>query len=71
MSELVLFLAGGVVFFFLFLLWLLTNKPNTPRADVHLPLGTLERIVPLRGLAFGKPELLLDDRDYRMLASVP
>ncbi len=69
MNQLVLFLAAGAVFFLLFLLWFLTGQPR--ETDRTLPLGALDQIVSLRGLAFNKAELLLDETDYRMLRSRP
>ncbi len=69
MNQLILFLAAGAVFLLLFLLWFLTGQPN--ETDRTLPLGALNQIVSLRGLAFNKAELLLDEADYRMLRSRP
>ncbi len=67
MNQLILFLAAGVVFLLLFLLWFLTGQPR--ETDRTLPLGALHQIVSLRGLAFHRSDLLLDENDYRMLRS--
>ncbi len=69
MNQLVWFLAAGAVFLVLFLLWFLSGQPRA--TDETLPLGALDKIVSLRGLAFNKSDLLLDDGDYRMLRSKP
>lgn len=71
MNELVLFLVLGAVFFLLFLILFLIGQPKTHENDLPLPLGALEQIVSLRGLAFNKSDLLLADGDYRMLLSNP
>ena len=69
MNELVLFLVAGAVFLVLFLLWFLSGQPRA--TDRALPLGALDQILSLRGLAFHKSDLLLDEGDYRMLRSKP
>ncbi len=69
MNQLVVFLVAGAVFLLLFLLWFLRGQRR--ESDQTLPLGALNQIVSLRGLAFRKSELLLDDVDYRMLSSRP
>jgi hypothetical protein len=69
MTQLVLFLIAGAVLLLLFVLFALSGR--APARDETLPLGALENIVSLPGLAFGKMDLLLNDRDYRMLGSKP
>ncbi len=69
MNQLVVFLVAGAVFLLLFLLWFLRGQRR--ESDRTLPLGALNQIVSLRGLAFRKSELLLDDVDCRMLSSRP